>query len=421
VKTEESGSGGSGDGILRALRTVLRNDDAQFRSPQQEMAVRAAAAKETPLVAVLPTGGGKSLIFIVPAMLSGAGVTIVVAPYAELKRQLVTRCLEAGLECKHWPEARDSWPRVVLVSAEAASSDDFLQWAADLRVRDRLDRVVIDECHLMFTAANEYRRKLRALVLLRNLGCPFVFLTGTLPPLCQRDFEEAMQLQNPLYIRASSHRVNVEYSVLRVRNGRGPMETKRLADARLGLKTTTTTKSGGKGIVYCASHSKCKALARLLGCHYYHGTPEDGDAHFLAQREAGFQAWLRGESPYIVATAALGTGIDVPGITHVIHVEAPHSIIDYAQEAGRAGRAGERVEAVIVIEDKDWPTDNPKKEAMLELKTREVNALVRTSGCRRGVLGRCLDNDLRDYDRIDAAPYDNCRREKLRWKSELSS
>jgi superfamily II DNA helicase RecQ len=192
VKTEESGSGGSGDGILRALRTVLRNDDAQFRSPQQEMAVRAAAAKETPLVAVLPTGGGKSLIFIVPAMLSGAGVTIVVAPYAELKRQLVTRCLEAGLECKHWPEARDSWPRVVLVSAEAASSDDFLQWAADLRVRDRLDRVVIDECHLMFTAANEYRRKLRALVLLRNLGCPFVFLTGTLPPLCQRDFEEAI-------------------------------------------------------------------------------------------------------------------------------------------------------------------------------------------------------------------------------------
>lgn len=152
--------------------------------------------------------------------------------------------------------------------------------------------MVIDECHLVFTAANEYRKRLRALVLLRNLGCPSVFLTGTLPPLCQREFEEAMQLQNPLYIRASSHRANVEYSVLRVRNGRGPMEAKRLADARLGLMT----KSGGKGIVYCASHSKCRALARLLDCHYYHGTPEDSDAHFLAQREAGFQAWLRGRA-----------------------------------------------------------------------------------------------------------------------------
>lgn len=99
-----------------------------------------------------------------------------VAPYAELKRQLVTRCIDAGLDCKHWPEARDSWPRVVLVSAEAASSDDFLQWAADLRVRGELDRVVIDECYLTFTAADEYWRKLRGVMFLRNLDYLFIFL-----------------------------------------------------------------------------------------------------------------------------------------------------------------------------------------------------------------------------------------------------
>jgi superfamily II DNA helicase RecQ len=402
--------------ILKALRTVLRDDHAQFRTAQQEEAVRLAAAKETPLVVILPTGGGKSLIFMVPAMLSGSGVTIVVAPYAELKRQLVTRCVDAGLDCKHWPEARDSWPRVVLVSAEAASRDDFLQWAADLRVRGELDRVVIDECHLTFTAADEYRRKLRGLVLLRNLDCPFVFLTGTLPPLRQREFEEAMQLQNPLYIRASSHRVNVKYSVLRVRNGRGPMEVRKLVDARLGNLTV-----GEKGVVYCTSHAKCKVLARQLGCHYYHGDPKDSNTHFLAQREAGFQAWVRGETPYIVATAALGTGIDVSGITHVIHLEAPHSIIDYAQEAGRAGRAGECVQAQIIIEDKDWPARDPTKDSCLELKTREVNSLIRTTGCRRSILGRCLDNDLRDCRGIDAVWCDNCQREELLWKSELSS
>ncbi len=85
-----------------------------------------AIAKQTPLVAVLLVGGGKSLIFIVPAILSGSGVTIVVVLYAKLKRQLVTRCTDAGLDCKHWPEARGSWPRVVLVLAEVALSDDFL-------------------------------------------------------------------------------------------------------------------------------------------------------------------------------------------------------------------------------------------------------------------------------------------------------
>lgn len=404
------------DMILRALRAVLRDDAAQFRSPQQEEAVRLAAAKQSPLVAVLPTGGGKSLVFMVPAMLAGAGVTIVVAPFAELKRQLVTRCVDAGLDCKSWPEARESWPRVTLVSAEAAVTDDFLQWAADLSVRGRLDRVVIDECHLSFTAAETYRAKLRCLVLLRSLGCPFVFLTGTLPPLRQRDFEEAMQLQAPLYIRASSHRLNVRYSVLRVRNGRGVMEVKRLVDARLPRLAP-----GEKGVIYCTSHAKCRALARQLGCHYYHAQRDDSDAQFLAQREQGFQAWVNGETPYIVATAALGTGLDVAGIVHVIHLEAPFSIIDYAQEAGRGGRAGEPVTAEIVVEEKDWPVEDHIRDSYLDLSTREVRRLIRTQGCRRRLLGQCLDGDLRDCGDLDAVRCDNCRRDELLWKSELSS
>ncbi|KFZ01674.1 hypothetical protein V500_00657 [Pseudogymnoascus sp. VKM F-4518 (FW-2643)] len=139
---------------------------------------------------------------------------------------------------------------------------------------------------------------------------------------------------------------------------------------------------------------KSKVLAQRLGWHNYHGNPGDSDAHFFAQREAGFHAWLNVESPYIVATAAIGTGIDVPGITHVIHLEAPHSIIDYAQEAGRAGMSGERVVAMVVIEDKDWPEEVAAKDSCLELKRREVNGLILTKGCRRSILGRCLDSDL---------------------------
>ena len=180
-----------------------------------------------------------------------------------------------------------------------------------------------------------------------------------------------MQLQNPLYIHVSSYCVNVKYSMLRVRNRRGLMEVKKLVNARLGNLTV-----GGKGVVYCTSHAKCKVLARQLGCHYYHGDPQDSNTHFLAQREAGFQAWVRGETLYIVAIAALGIGIDVSGITYIIYLEAPYSIIDYAQEAGRAGRAGERVQAQIIIEDKDWPAGDPTKDSCLELKTREVNSLI---------------------------------------------
>ena len=186
------------------------------------------------------------------------------------------------------------------------------------------------------------------------------------------------------------------------------MEAKKLVDARLG-----SIAAGEKGVIYCTSHAKCKVLAKQLSCHYYHGNPRDSNAHFLAQREAGFQAWVQGETLYIVATAALGTGIDVPGIRHIIHLEALHSIIDYAQEARRAGRAGESVQAQIIIEDKDWPGGDPEKDSCLELKTREVSSLIRTTGCQCSVLGRYLDNDLRDCKGMDAVYYNNCQREEL--------
>ncbi|KID97252.1 recQ family helicase, partial [Metarhizium majus ARSEF 297] len=106
--------------------------------------------------------------------------------------------------------------------------------------------------------------------------------------------------------------------------------------------------------------------------------------------------------------------------THVVHLEAA-SIIDYAQEAGRAGRAGEETVAEIVVEEKDWPADDTATDRFVEPKRREVNSLIRTQGCRRRVLGQCLDGDPRDCRGINAVLCDNCQRDELKWKSELSS
>ncbi|KAH6984179.1 hypothetical protein BKA56DRAFT_580626 [Ilyonectria sp. MPI-CAGE-AT-0026] len=97
---------------------------------------------------------------------------------------------------------------------------------AGLSVGGRLDRVVIDKCHLTVTAALSYRAKLKGLTRLWGLCCPLVFLTGTLPPHKQAAFEAAMLLQNPIYIRASSHRLNVQFQVHKVRSGRGITEVK---------------------------------------------------------------------------------------------------------------------------------------------------------------------------------------------------
>ncbi|KAL2202415.1 hypothetical protein CC79DRAFT_1151385, partial [Sarocladium strictum] len=92
-----------------------------------------------------------------------------------------------------------------------------------------------------------------------------------------------------------------------------------------------------------------------------------------------------------------------------------------AQEAGRAGRAGERVQAKVIVKDKDWPSEDASKDGYLEVKVREVNSLVRTRGCRRRLLGQYLDSNLRDCKALKAVICDNCEQESRVWKSELSS
>lgn len=84
----------------------------------------------------------------------------------------------------------------------------------------------------------------------------------------------------------------------------------------------------------------------------------------------------------------------MPGIIYIVYLEAPYSIIDYTQETGHTGRARERITAIIIIEDKNWPAEDLKKDSCLELKMREVNSLIRATGYRYSILGRYLDNDL---------------------------
>ncbi|KAL9080122.1 MAG: hypothetical protein Q9157_001082 [Trypethelium eluteriae] len=189
--------------IQQALQQVLGGPDAQFKSVEQGQAIRAVVAGVTPLVVVLPTGGGKSLLFMVPARLADAGVTVVVVPFRALIGDLLQRLAGAGIEAIEWQYGQTDPAAVVVVSADIAGDDGFLGYARVLQHKQLLRRVVIDECHLIFTAS-KWRWKLAELKQLRVLGCPLVLLTAILPPGLEEELGDSMHIRCAQYIRAST-------------------------------------------------------------------------------------------------------------------------------------------------------------------------------------------------------------------------
>jgi superfamily II DNA helicase RecQ len=163
--------------------------------------------KQTPLVVVLPTSGGKSLLFTLPACIEGVGVIVVIVPYRALIEDLVGRICEYGVDCIEWKYGESNPASVVVVSADVAgdiiSNGNFLGYARLLKGKGLLQRIVVDECYLVLTARH-WRENLLKVKNLRLLSCPVVLLTATLPPLQEAELEASMLVKNVTYIRVST-------------------------------------------------------------------------------------------------------------------------------------------------------------------------------------------------------------------------
>ena len=306
--------------VHRALQQVLGKRDVGFRSIEQERALYAVLDKQTPLVVVLPTGGGKSLLFTLPACIEERGVTVVVVPYRALIEDLVGRIRDCGVDCMEWKHGESNPASVVVVSADIAgditSNGNFLGYARLLKGKGLLQRIVVDECHLLFTARH-WRANLLKVKNLRLLGCPVVLLTATLPPVQEGELEASMLARNATYIRASTVRPNARYFVSWCQ--RKALESTALAMCkRWAIRLLRT---GQKGVVYCLSKAVCESMAKELDCGYYHADADN--------RAEQLQEWVE-QGGLIVATSALGTGVDYAGIVYILHVGMPWSMTDFA-------------------------------------------------------------------------------------------
>ncbi|EAQ91762.1 hypothetical protein CHGG_03697 [Chaetomium globosum CBS 148.51] len=387
-----AGGGGGGGGHKRPGSAVEMGKMGAMGACKK---ARTHAAEQ--VVAVLATGSGKTLIVMVAAVLAGAKTTILILPTLALRTNMMARFSKFGIKAMEWAPGELKAAPLVVVSAEAACTSGFLDYAHRLDGQQRLDRIVVDECHLTVTAT--FRKSMTQLgSYVRQIPTQTVWLTATLPPAFEEAFLRRNLLVRPRMVRESTNRANLRYSIIRYRGPGG------LCDRAAELVRTLLAgeSRGGKGegvagaacgddqparmIVCCPTLDLVGELAETLDCPMYTGDRETTSGE---EKEAAIDRWLGpAGSPVIVATSALGVGFDHPNVRWVVHAGAPRCMTDFSQESGRAGRDGGPAQSVVLL-SAAWqphPPADPDEESM--------QLYLAQQHCLRAVMSQFLDRPV---------------------------
>lgn len=385
---------------LQAAIERLMGAGTQFRGKQQA-ALRAIMDGKSPIIVVMRTGGGKSLMFMLPASVKDAGTTVVVTPLIALKQDMQRRCRELGLECAEWDTRRKMRDCcILLVTPESAISKGFMTYMRKLQVMDRLDRIVIDECHILLNTRLDFRRKLQKLRKVVEFAVQLVLLTATLPVSKESELLSMISIEGPLMFRERTTRHNIAYSIRRC-------NVEELDEV---VREIVRRQEDGRIIVYGGRVDRCKELAELLSCAAY--IAESGE------KTEALQEWIENKSRVIVGTNALGLGIDVDDVRLVLHAEVGYGLMNYGQESGRAGRDGLRSEAIVLL------AEDRILSKYKDTEQRLMWEYVLTEGCRRIKLDQYMDGNMETMECIEGQEVcDNCIRgrelvEEVEWTQE---
>jgi superfamily II DNA helicase RecQ len=370
---------------LQGLQKVL-GPDAQPRSQGQAEALELvhSATLQQPQIIVLGTGSGKSLLFFSVAAMASQQTVIVVVPFAALVDDLVRRARACQLTCEEWQWQRE-WvllPQLLIVSADRAVEGDFLHYAKGLELSKQLAHVFFDECHVAVTDTS-YRAKLRQLWQLRYLRCRFTCLTATLLTTLEPVLRANLLVKQAQIYRQSTMRPTIRYQVIECQ--RDIWATAEPLIRRLPLPP------GSRGVIYVRSYAQGESVAEEMDCPFYKATAT-GKQELLEQ-------WASGSGGWIVATGALGTGIDIPGVVYIIHLGRPYGLTSFMQQAGRGGRAGEISDSIVILPSSGSGSGEfsaPRQELVnaYSVEAEDEAALteyIESGSCRRAVLAKHLD------------------------------
>ena len=374
--------------LTEALRRHLGH--SAFR-PGQEILV-AATLEGRDALGILPTGGGKSVCFQLPAFLL-PGLVLVISPLISLMEDQVSRAAQAGLRVgvinTHTPpptrrrllrEGREGRLKLLFISPERLQVHSFQEAVRDLPV----SLVAVDEAHCISMWGRDFRPAYLKLGDIRSLTrAPVMALTATATPEVRIDIEKRLRLRDPVRVVGSFDRPNLFWRVRRAESfGR-----------KLASLVELLRDRSGASIVYASTRKTVEAVRRSLA-----GLGQEALAYH-AGLPADLRTWVQNRflhdaRPLVIATNAFGMGIDRPDVRLVAHVQLPGSLEAYYQEAGRAGRDGKPAHCVALHGKRDRGVHDRflERSYPANWKIREVHrALLRRMGSDRAVAAPVSD------------------------------
>ncbi len=380
----------------------------QFRHNQEAIINHVLNGEDT--VVLMPTGGGKSICYQLPALVL-PGITVVVSPLIALMKDQVDALRQNGIAAAYlnsslstseqysvFQQLRTGQVKLLYLAPERLVGDNrFMEWLQEMNV----SLFAIDEAHCISQWGHDFRPEYLVLGQLKERfpNIPLIALTATADALTQKDIIERLQLKSYKLFEQSFNRPNIHYYIKPKKN-----HYEQLCDYLDGH-------SEDSGIIYCLSRAGCEKIAADLAADGYSATAYHAGLS-REERERRQEKFLKDEIRIMVATIAFGMGINKSNVRFVAHVDLPKNIEGYYQETGRAGRDGLHSEAILFYSAGDvfklknfvQVDGNAEQTRILQHKLDQMAALCTTRQCRRKYLLNYFNEPAADY----CGSCDNC-------------